>query len=246
INLPAYASDSPHIRGGKTDFRELLERILDASPPPGASSARLRLSSLEPEAITPQLARVLAHPRVCPHFHLPLQSGSDAVLKAMARRATRGDAAKAAALLRGARSGAFIAADLITGFPGETDEDHAMTESLVRELEPASLHVFPFSRRPGTPAWDMRPRVPERIARARARSLRDLSRELWQRYADRLAGSLLQVIVEKNTAAGWEGLSENYMTVRGTHEEVPLVPGDLVRVRITGAGEGFVTGEREG
>jgi threonylcarbamoyladenosine tRNA methylthiotransferase MtaB len=236
INLMLYKADGARLLG-------LLERLLEKG------SSRVRISSLEPEGITPELVRVLSHPRVCPHFHLPLQSGSDAVLRAMARRYTRSRAAEAVALLRSAKSSPFIAADIIAGFSGETGGDHAETESLVRELELASLHVFPFSRRPGTPAWDMPSRVPERVSRERAAALREISRAAWKRYADGLAGKSLEVLVEKRGAAGdWEGLAENYITVRGKEAPLPAaqnaaVPGALLAVRVKAAGDGFVWGE---
>jgi threonylcarbamoyladenosine tRNA methylthiotransferase MtaB len=236
-------------KSGGADFTGLLEKLVAAPPGENSAPARIRISSLEPEGITESLARVLSHPRVCPHFHLPLQSGSDAVLRAMARRYTRATVIQATGLLRAARHGAFIAADIITGFPGESAEDHAQTESLVRELDLASLHVFPFSRRPGPAAWNMKSFVPERISRERAASLRKLSAEGWRRYAAGLAGGSLEVIVEKRDAAGnWEGLSENYMSVRGTESSAPGAPpaaaaGALLPVKIRGAGEGFLWGE---
>ncbi|MDR3201160.1 MAG: radical SAM protein, partial [Spirochaetales bacterium] len=120
VNLMSYKS-------GDADITGLLEKLVAAPPGENSAPARIRISSLEPEGITESLARVLSHPRVCPHFHLPLQSGSDAVLRAMARRYTRATVIQATGLLRAARRGAFIAADIITGFPGESAEDHAQT-----------------------------------------------------------------------------------------------------------------------
>jgi threonylcarbamoyladenosine tRNA methylthiotransferase MtaB len=237
VNLMAYKSNETGLEG-------LLEKILAGEE---RGRARVRISSLEPEGVTESLARVLCHPRICPHFHLPLQSGSDSVLRAMGRRYTRAAALEAVRLLRAAKPGAFIAADIITGFPGETDEDHRLTENLVREMDLAALHVFPFSRRPGTAAWNMGGRVPERVARGRAASLRRLCEESLSRYAAAQTGRGLEVIIEKASAEGaWEGLSENYMTVRGTesiHERRPAaVPGDLLRVKIQAAGKNFLIG----
>ncbi|MDR1932406.1 MAG: tRNA (N(6)-L-threonylcarbamoyladenosine(37)-C(2))-methylthiotransferase MtaB [Spirochaetales bacterium] len=235
VNLMSYAS-------GSTDFCGLLEKLAAR-----AASARIRISSLEPEGITKSLARAAAHPRVCPHFHLPLQSGSDSVLRAMGRRYTRAMVTRAVDLLRAERGGAFIAADIICGFPGETEEDHAQTETLVRELSLASLHVFPFSPRPGTAAWNMKNRVPERTARRRAASLRALAAEGRARYAESLTGGSLEVIVEKRIPGGWEGLSENYMTVRGASAPgggpSGVAVGALLTVKISGAGDGFLLGE---
>jgi threonylcarbamoyladenosine tRNA methylthiotransferase MtaB len=160
----------------------------------------------------------------------------------MARRYTRAGVIRAVELLRGACENPFIAADIITGFPGETAADHAQTESLIRETELASLHVFPFSRRPGTPAWDMPNRVPERVTRERASSLRALAASGRERFANSLIGCRLHVIIEKANADSWEGLCENYMTVRGTPDPA-AVPGALIPVRITAAADSFLTGE---
>jgi threonylcarbamoyladenosine tRNA methylthiotransferase MtaB len=235
VNLMAY-------RSGETGLEGLLEKILAEG-----RRARLRLSSLEPEGVTENLARIVSHPRVCPHFHLPLQSGSDSVLRAMARRYTGAMALNAVRLLRAAKPEAFIAADIITGFPGETAEDHRQTECLAREMELAALHVFPFSRRPGTAAWNMGARVPERVSRERAAALRKLGEENRSRYAAAQTGRSLEVIIEKANAAGeWEGLSENYLTVRGREElngkRPAAFPGALLRVKIQAAGEDFLTG----
>ncbi|MDR1625298.1 MAG: tRNA (N(6)-L-threonylcarbamoyladenosine(37)-C(2))-methylthiotransferase MtaB [Spirochaetia bacterium] len=234
VNLMAY-------RSGETALEGLLKEILAAG-----GRARIRVSSLEPEGVTEGLARVLSQPRVCPHFHLPLQSGSDSVLRAMGRRYTASAALDAVRLLRAARPEAFIAADLITGFPGESAEDHRLTESLVREMGLAALHVFPFSRRPGTAAWDMGGAVPERVARERAAALRGLCRESRLRYAAAQAGRSLEVVIEKTNAAGdWEGLSENYMTVRGREnpngKPPAAFPGALLRVKITAPGKDFLS-----
>jgi threonylcarbamoyladenosine tRNA methylthiotransferase MtaB len=235
VNLMAY-------RSGGTTLEGLVGRILS-----DGGGARVRVSSLEPEGVTENLARVLSHPRVCPHFHLPLQSGSDSVLRAMRRRYTAAGALDAVKLLRAAKPGAFIAADIITGFPGESAEDHRRTESLVREMELAALHVFPFSRRPGTAAWNMGGRAPERVVRERAAALRGLCEESRSRYAAAQTGRRLEVIIEKTSAAGdWEGLSENYLTVRGRENldetRSAVFPGALFRVKINAAGKNFLLG----
>jgi threonylcarbamoyladenosine tRNA methylthiotransferase MtaB len=231
VNLMSY-------RCGQTDFAGLLERILVSA----GGEARVRISSLEPDGMTARLVRVLANPLFCPHFHLPVQSGSDAVLAAMGRRYTRQTVVDAARLLRDAREAPFLAADIITGFPGETEDDHRQTETLVRQLDFAGLHVFPYSPRPGTAAYTRKNRVPERLARERAASLREIAAGHRKAYAARLSGQTLDVLIEKSSpGGGWEGLSANYMTVRGRDTEGPMpVPGARVSVRVESAGDDFL------
>ena len=207
----------------------------------GTERARLRLSSLEPEAVEPGLAEVLSHPRICAHFHLPVQSGSDRVLQAMRRRYQADQVLRAAELLRGAQEAPFLAADLITGFPGESAEDFQATCELAERAGFAKLHVFPFSPRPGTAAAAMPGRVPERTRDERARALTALSEKLAERYRREWLGREVEAVLEKRGAGGaWLGLSGNYLrlAVQGVPPggESPAAPGKLVRVRIEGCG----------
>ena len=207
-------------RGG---LAALLQRMLAET-----STVRLRLSSLEPECITEELAEALAAPRIRPHFHIPVQAGSDAVLQRMRRRYTSAVVEEAVARLRRAKGDPFVAADLIVGFPGESEEDFSRTRELVERLEPAGLHVFPFSPRPGTVAVTLRPRVPERTRDRRAGELLALGVRLQRRYAERRAGGTVEAVLEQPLpGAGallWRGLTENYLQV-----EVEGVPSDQAR-----------------
>lgn len=236
INLSSYRS-----RG--LDLGGLLREILS-----GGGGARIRLSSLEPEAVTENLAEALRHPRICPHFHLAVQSGSDPVLRAMRRRYNRLTVCQAVARLRGAAPHPFIAADLIVGFPGETPEDHGETVAMVRDLRFADLHVFPFSPRPGTEAAGMAGRVPERLVRERAAELRSLAEQGLFRYGTETVGSVLDVMVERCDlpGGGWEGAAENYLTVRGGPggEGLPA-QGSRIPVRITDFRDGFAWGRAD-
>jgi threonylcarbamoyladenosine tRNA methylthiotransferase MtaB len=226
VNLSSYRSEG-------RSLESLLSEILSTG---GAS--RIRLSSLEPEGITDSFADVLKNPRICPHFHLPIQSGSDPVLRAMKRRYNRDTVFDAVRKLRSVKSNPFIAADLIVGFPGESDADHRRTVGMVEDLRPAGLHVFPFSARPGTDAFGMGDRVPERIAGERAAELRALAAEGLLRYGREAVGSRLDVVVEKRDElrGEWEGLSDNYLSVRGLlppRESGRTVrPGDRYFVKI--------------
>lgn len=204
VNLCSYRWE-----GGGLD--SLLGKILSAG-----GSSRIRLSSLEPDGITESLARVLSNPRICPHFHLPVQSGSDTVLRNMRRRYTSDTVLEAVGRLRSVKENPFIAADLIVGFPGETGADHRSTVDLVRKIEPADLHVFPFSPRPGTEAVNMAGKIPERTARERASELRSFAEESLAGYALASVGTRRDIVVEEESRGEWEGMADNYLTVRGS------------------------------
>jgi threonylcarbamoyladenosine tRNA methylthiotransferase MtaB len=239
VNISAY-------RSGPTGLRELLAQFLKRS-----RNLRLRLSSLEPETVTDELAEILADRRICAHFHLPVQSGSDAMLAGMRRRYRAGQVVLAVERLRRAKSEAFLAADVITGFPGETEADFGRTRALVENLRFSRLHVFPFSPRPGTAAEKMGGRVPERIRDDRARELRSLSSRLYRDYAGLWRGREVEVVLEKEHQGHWRGVSGNYLKVELSGSTVPtaqadrgvLRPGLLVRVRIDELGEPGEPGE---
>jgi threonylcarbamoyladenosine tRNA methylthiotransferase MtaB len=217
------------------DFAGLVSELLSAT-----SRTRLRLSSIEPEAITEGLATVLADPRVCPHFHIPMQSGSDAILGLMRRAYGAQKVKEGAALLRAAKSEPFIAADLIVGFPGESEQDFAQTRSLVEEVRFAALHVFPFSPRPGTPAASLKPSIPERTRSERARVLAALSCRLNKDYSHAWRGKVVEVIFEGTDGERRgppRGVSGNYLKleVRGLPDGADP-RGKMARVRIAGDG----------
>lgn len=230
VNISAY-------RQGELGLAALLERLLA-----GTSRVRIRLSSLEPETIKPGLAEALSHERICPHFHIPVQSGSDRVLLRMRRRYQARQVVRAAELLRRAKQEPFLAADIIAGFPGETEEDFQATWCLVKSLELSKLHVFPFSPRPGTPALAMKGRVPERIRDARVRELVALSERLQERYAGRWVGRKLEVVLEDRHSSSqggeiWQGLSQNYLKVAVSGVPVDLArPGLMLSTSIEQAG----------
>ncbi|MGO9310940.1 MAG: MiaB/RimO family radical SAM methylthiotransferase, partial [Spirochaetia bacterium] len=215
-------------RDGGTDLSGLLRRLLESA------AARIRLTSIEPESIIPGLVDVLAEPRICPHFHIPVQSGSDRILPRMGRRYLSHRVIESVRRLREARGDPFIAADFIVGFPGETEEDFQETREMISRLDFAALHVFPFSPRPGTAAASMKPVVPERVRRARARALTALSREHSAAYARRWLGRGVDVLLEAKTGARAFGVSGNYLKVfvEGAPREL-MEPGRVVRAVIT-------------
>jgi len=196
---------------------------------------RLRLSSVEPNELPRTL---LAEPEIasflCPHFHLPVQSGSGDILAAMGRP-SRADLFRAVVEDVAARvPGACIGTDVLVGFPGETDEDHAQTVALVQSLPLAYLHVFPYSPRPGTRAAEMPARVAPEVVRARARELLAISDRRWRAFLAAQAGEDLEVVVERLDGGLGRGTSRQWVPVRW-----PASPGDargaIVRIRVQSA-----------
>ena len=201
---------------------------------------RLRIGSVEPTEISVELVSFLAgSQKLCPHLHLPLQSGSDSVLRRMNRGYSTGFYAEVVHSLVQAIPDICLGCDLIVGFPGETEEEFAESYRFVAGLPLAYLHVFPFSPRPGTPAATMAPQLHSRVIKERAEAMRVLSEQKKSAYAERFVGRELQVLVQRD-AGGRKGLSRNYLPV--------LIEGcdDLfnteVSVLITGAKGGELVG----
>jgi len=204
VNLSQY-------RDGALRFPGLLRRLVD-----GTSRVAFRISSFEPDGVDEDFLEAFAHPRVRPHVHLPVQSGADPVLARMGRRYRRGLVLAAVEALRRVKGDPFIACDIIAGFPGETEADFAQTLDLGRACGFAWIHAFPFSPRPGTVAWSMRPRVPERISGERVEALTALAREGRAAYVRRWAGRELEAVLEEGEAGPVAG------DVPGDAREAPL------------------------
>jgi threonylcarbamoyladenosine tRNA methylthiotransferase MtaB len=216
VNIGAYGQDlpgqGPLPRAEGWSLARLVRRILADTHVP-----RLRLSSIEPWDLDAELLSLWPHPRLCRQLHLPLQSGSDAVLRRMARPM---DAASYRALVVAARERVpeiMLSTDLIVGFPGETEADYAATLRLVEDLALARLHVFRFSPRAGTAAARMPGAAPPDAARARSERLIALGQELALAYHRRFVGETVQVLFEAPTMEegrpGWSGLSDHYLRV---------------------------------
>jgi len=184
---------------------------------------RFRLSSVEATEVDDRLAALLTEcaERVAPHLHAPLQSGSDRVLKRMGRHwYTAGSYARAAERLVAGRARFALGADVMAGFPGETESDHRATVALVRELPFTYLHVFPFSSRPGTAASRLAGGVPSDVARRRAAELRAMAAEKGAAYATARAGGAADVVVVGDGRTR-SGLTEDYLTVRLSDPSLP-------------------------
>lgn len=190
---------------------------------------RLRLSSLDVAEIDDALWSLIAdEPRLMPHLHLSLQAGNDLILKRMKRRHSRAQAVAAAIRARDLCPGIALGADLIAGFPTETDQMFANTLALVEEARLDYLHVFPFSPRPGTPAARM-PQVPRDLVRERGARLREVGSQVLARSLARRVGSVAEVLIERD---GF-GRSEHYAPVRF---DAALATGSVVAMRL-GAGD---------
>jgi threonylcarbamoyladenosine tRNA methylthiotransferase MtaB len=190
----------------------LVEDILKVAAP-----RRLRISSLEPAELSPALVEALAARReqVCDHLHLPLQSGSQRILKLMRRTYDPAGYADAVHRFRAQFPDGCVGADVIPGFPGESDEDFAATVELIRSLELSYLHVFPYSQRPNTAAVRMPGHLPADVIKARASELRRLSDELAANYARKFIGRTLPVLWEKDLDDQGRrlGHTPNYLSV---------------------------------
>lgn len=195
--------------------------------------ARIRLSSLESKEITEDLLRALTtYSWICPHFHIPLQSGDREILRAMGRPYDPEQYVDTVQTLHTLFPHAALGADVIVGFPGETDAHFSRTVRLLESLPVTYLHVFPYSPRPGTHAAGMKGRAVGDVLKARARVVRGLGRRKKRVFQDRFVGAVLEVLVETALQSDlWKGTSENYLTVHfSAKPPVPL--GSLVRVRV--------------
>jgi threonylcarbamoyladenosine tRNA methylthiotransferase MtaB len=219
VDITSWGADLP----GQPTLGQLVARILKLVP----DLPRLRLSSIDAAEIDPDLMRCLAEdPRLMPYLHLSLQAGDDMILKRMKRRHLRSDALKLIADVRAVRPDTAFGADLIAGFPTETDEMFENTLRLVEEAQLSFLHVFPFSPRPGTPAARMpqlqRPVIKERAARLRAAGEAALARHL-----SRQVGRTVTGLVERAGVARAEDFTEIAFTGEAA-------VGSIVPMRITG------------
>ena len=209
INLGTYGRDlSP-----RAELIELLRRILDETP-----VERLRISSIEPMDVSQELIALFAsNERMAQHFHMPLQSGCDRVLAAMHRWYRAEHYARRVELIRERLPNAGIGADVIAGFPGETDAEHAETVGFIERMPFSYLHVFSFSQRPGTRAAALPNQVPAPVAKNRARELRALGVEKAKEFRRSQAGRVLRVLTlrsEPDRAERTPALSSNYLQMR--------------------------------
>lgn len=239
---------------GNGNLSYLLDALLK-----GTKSLCFRLSSLHPDAIDKEFCRVISNERVRPHFHLSVQSGSSKVLRAMARGYGADDVRRAVNEVREHKENPFIACDMITGFPAESEADFADTVRLCRECGFAHIHAFPFSMRQGTAACKMRPLVPQSVAGERVKILEEISEKCMDSYVETCTGKVFSAIAESpvrkdgtfcdlplSPLRHFRAVTENFLHVivpfpaplpRGSIRPCGLLAnrqGEAIRVRIIG------------
>ena len=220
VNLTMYN----HRSGG---LGELTERLLDELGP----DMRIRFSSLEADHVDDRLLECFKDKRIFPHFHLPIQSASNKVLKRVDRKYTIEHIEYIIGKMREYKDDPFIACDIIAGLPGEDDEDFLLTYDFLSRMGFAAFHVFPYSPREGTTLWGARDRVEERVRDERAEKLRALSAVLSRRYISRQEGRVLEVVAEKEKNGRLYGTTGNYLKVeiRGGDG---IKEGDLLKGKV--------------
>ena len=217
VDITSYGADLP----GQPSLGQMMRRLLAQVP----ELQRLRLSSIDCIEIDDDLMRLIeTEPRLMPHFHLSLQAGDDLILKRMKRRHSRDDAIAICDTIRTRRPDVVFGADLIAGFPTETEAMFQQSLNLINECGLTWLHVFPYSTRPGTPAALM-PQVPGKIRRERAAQLRQAGEAAATRFLDGLVGATATVLVEQNST----GRTEHFAPVRSDDK---LPDGSLATLRI--------------
>lgn len=216
-----------------TDYQGALGRLCQRLLAAESRLDRLRLSSLDSIEIDGALFELIAgEPRLLPHFHLSLQAGDDMILKRMKRRHSRADAVRTVERIRTARSNSTIGADLIAGFPTETEEMLLNSVKLLDDCDVISAHVFPFSPRPNTPAARM-PQLPREVIKARSARLREVAAVRRRHWLDSLVGTTERVLIEN----GGRGHTDNFapVLIEGA------VRGESGRAQITGFEGGQLT-----
>ncbi len=209
VNLTMYNHEEDGLGG-------LVEKLLSRL----GSGMRIRLSSMEPDHVDDRLLDTLSDERMQPHFHIPIQSASDKVLRIAQRRYSISHVDYIISRMRKAKDDPFIACDVIAGLPGEGEEEFRETYDFLASHDFAAMHVFPYSPRPGTPLYGVKDRPEERVRDERAEKLRALSHRQSRRYLERQLGKRLEILAE----SGSEGTTGNYLKGR------IVLPGDRVPV----------------
>lgn len=231
IEIASYGVDLP----GKPDLADVVCAIADAAP-----HMRLRLGSIEPSVITEDFCKkIAACGSVCRHFHLSLQSGCDATLKAMNRKYDTARFYEAMQLLRRYFPDCGMTCDVIVGFPGETEEHQLETLDFLKKAQFSDAHIFPYSRRPGTPADKMDGQIDRATKAKRSKQARAVVAETRSAFLESMIGKALPVLFETKEGECWQGHSDNYLEVRSEGEDLR---GTVHNVRIDAVSEGILVG----
>lgn len=231
IEIASYGVDLP----GKPDLADVVCAIAAAAP-----HMRLRLGSIEPSVITEDFCKkIAACGSVCRHFHLSLQSGCDATLKAMNRKYDTARFYEAMQLLRRYFPDCGMTCDVIVGFPGETEEHQLETLDFLKKAQFSDAHIFPYSRRPGTPADKMDGQIDRATKAKRSKQARAVVAETRSAFLESMIGKALPVLFETKEGECWQGHSDNYLEVRAEGENLR---GTVHNVRIDAVSEGILVG----
>ena len=212
IEIAGWGQDQP----GKPELALLVEEICKAVP-----DLRIRLGSLEPRVVTEDFCRRLSvFPNLCPQFHLSMQSGSDTVLSRMKRKYDTARYYQSVELLRKFFPECAVTTDMIVAFPGETEEEFAESLAFIRKCAFADMHIFPYSRRPGTPADKMPGQHNNATKEARSRTAIALAEEMSRAYRESFAGRTLEVLFEEREGEFYTGHAPNYIKVYARGEDL--------------------------
>lgn len=216
IEIAGWGRDLP----GKPPVRQLIAAICQAVP-----ELRIRLGSLEPRIVTEEFCRELAElPNLCPQFHLSMQSGCDTVLQRMKRKYDTQRYYESVCVLRRFFPGCAITTDMIVAFPGETEEEFLQSLEFIRKCAFADMHIFPYSRRPGTPAADFPGQLGNAVKERRSREAIQVAEEMSRSYREGLIGSIQSVLFEDREGDYYTGHAPNYVKVYaegdGLHNEI--------------------------
>lgn len=222
-----------------TSLTELLKRLLEIS-----GGVRFRLSSLDLKDISLDLIEMIkSEERICPHLHIPLQSGSERILKAMRRPYEPRDFLQLVEACRQNISHFVLTTDVMVGFPGESEEDFKKTVEVLKQAKPAKIHAFMFSPRPGTEAASLEGMLPLGVKKERSRLIQEVESELFLGEVERFLGEILTVLVEEREGDHYKGTTENYLKVKFKGEGVRI--GELRRVKLTRVFGKEILGELE-
>ena len=222
---------------GKPELMEAIEAICQGLSP----DTRVRLGSLEPRTITPDFCRrAAALPNLCPHFHLSMQSGCDTVLARMNRKYDSNRYYKSVTFLHEAYDRPAVTTDLIVGFPGETEEEFQQTLDFIQKCAFSAMHIFPYSKRPGTPAAKLPGQVLNAVKEERAHRAAQIARTMQDAYLDSWVGETVPVLFEEERDGLWRGHTTRYCEV--TVQSAQPLHNQLRQVRLTGRDGGALQG----
>ena len=222
---------------GKPELMEAIEAICQGLSP----DTRVRLGSLEPRTITPDFCRrAAALPNLCPHFHLSMQSGCDTVLARMNRKYDSNRYYESVKFLHEAYDRPAVTTDLIVGFPGETEEEFQQTLDFIQKCAFSAMHIFPYSKRPGTPAAKLPGQVLNAVKEERAHRAAQIARTMQDAYLDSWVGETVPVLFEEERDGLWRGHTTRYCEV--TVQSAQPLHNQLRQVRLTGRDGGALQG----